>query len=77
VAAKIGANAPPPLPQGPQLQALLGQLPYRGPLAGLPSPASGLQPTPGMNPALDIGGGMARTPYGPGGNVWLDWNIPQ
>lgn len=77
VAAKIGANAPPPLPTGPTLQGMLQGLPYRGPLAGLPSPTSGLQPTPGMNPALDIGGGMARTPYGPGGNVYLDWRIPQ
>ena len=77
VAAKIGANAPPPLPTGPTLQSMLQGLPYRGPLAGLPSPTSGLQPTPGMDQALDIGGGMARTPYGPGGNVYLDWRIPQ
>ena len=76
VAAKIGANAPPPLPTGPNLASMLQGLPYRGPLAGLPSPASGLQPTPGMNPALDIGGGMARTPYGPTGATWLDWRIP-
>lgn len=77
VAARIGATPPPPLPQGPTLSSLLQGLPYRGPLAGLPSPASGLQPTPGMDPALDIGGGMARTPYGPGGNVYLDWRLPQ
>ena len=76
VAARIGANAPPPLPQGPTLQAMLQGLPYRGPLARLPSPTSGLLPTPGMNPALDIGGGMARTPYGPTGSVFLDWRIP-
>ena len=76
VAARIGAPLP-QLPTGPALQSMLGQLPYRGPLSGLPSPASGLLPTPGMNQALDIGGGRARTPYGPGGNVYLDWDLPR
>jgi hypothetical protein len=74
VAARIGFNAP-ALPTGDALTSLLGQLPYRGPLARLPSPTSGLLPTPGMDQALDIGGGLARTPYGPGGETWLDWPI--
>ena len=69
VAAKI--NAPMPAPrQGPTLQGMLGQLPYRGPLAGLPAPASGLMPTPGVDQAQDIGGGARREPaYGPTGSV--------
>ena len=46
-------------------------------MSALPSPTSGLLPTPGMNQAQDIGGGMARTPYGPTGSVFLDWRIPQ
>jgi hypothetical protein len=76
VAAQI--NAPmPQLPTGPTLQGMLQQLPYRGPLSQLPLPSSGLLPTPGMDQAQDIGGGMARTPYGPGGNVWLEWALPQ
>lgn len=76
VAAQI--NAPMPrLPTGPTLEGMLSQIPYRGALSQLPLASSGLLPTPGVNQAQDIGGGMARTPYGPGGNVWLDWALPQ
>jgi hypothetical protein len=72
-----------PMPRFPSpldLPAMVAQVPYRGPLAALPSPASGLTPTLGMNPAEDIGlvngVGTARTRYGPTGDVFYDWPIP-
>jgi hypothetical protein len=72
-----------PMPRFPapaDLPGMLAQIPYRGPLAALPSPTSGLLPTPGTNPAEDLGlvngVGTARTRYGPTGDVFYDWPIP-
>jgi hypothetical protein len=63
------------MPQGPDLQGLLNQIPYQGPLTQAPP---GLQPLPNFA-ALDQGNGMARSIYpgvngGQGG--YLDWRLP-
>lgn len=58
------------LPTGPDLQALLAQVPYQGALLRAPA---GVQPLPGQG-AIDLGTGQARSVY-PGGG-FLDWQIP-
>jgi hypothetical protein len=62
------------MPNGPDLAAMLGQIPYQGELM---KPPPGLQPLPGMEAVdqLPFGQpGMARTTY-PGGG-YQTWQIP-
>jgi len=62
------------MPTGPDLEGLIGQIPYTGQLQ---RPPPGLQPLPNFA-AIDQGNGMARSTYpgvngAPGG--WMDWAI--
>jgi hypothetical protein len=72
-AIRSGSTAP-TLPGLPDISELIARVPYSGPLAAAPSPASGLLPTPGRE-AVDLGTGRARTYFGPDGRVYTDWDI--
>lgn len=79
-AAAATINRPAPrMPSPLDVAGLLGRVPYAGALTGTPTYA-GAAPTPGMNPAQDLGPsgmpGFARTRYGPTGSTYLDWRIP-
>ena len=71
VALRQGYTAP-TLPTAPDISALIGRVPYAGPLSAAPT-YPGATPLPGQE-AVDLGTGLARTVY-PGGS-YLDWRIP-